>query len=95
MKIFIDEETRGLVASARGYQLTTAAILYHMPDHPSMLQSYIWQELDLPPKFPTLSKFLKFWHDNLDGALHSVRIGASPLVSRRELMFADYELPLH
>ena len=36
----------------RGYSLTTAEILYHLPDHPALLQSYVWQDLDIAPKFP-------------------------------------------
>jgi hypothetical protein len=35
----------------RGWRLTTAEILYHMPDHPSVLQSFVWQQLDLAPNF--------------------------------------------
>ena len=35
----------------KGYRLTTAEILYHMPDHPKLLQSFIWQELDLTIRF--------------------------------------------
>ena len=50
-----------------GYRLTTAEILYHLPDHPRLLQSFIWQELDIAPKYPVLSKFLKFWETSLDG----------------------------
>jgi len=65
----------------RDYRLTTAEILYHLPDHPAVLQSYIWQELDLAPKFPRLLKFLDFWSANLDGRLHSVRFGAGTLIS--------------
>ena len=33
-----------------GYGLTTAEILYRMPDHPSLLQTYVWQNYDLFPK---------------------------------------------
>jgi hypothetical protein len=25
------------------YRLTTAEIIYHMPDHPDLLQTFIWQ----------------------------------------------------
>lgn len=39
------------------YRLTTAEILYHLPDHPMLLQSYIWQEYDLAPRFPELKRF--------------------------------------
>ena len=35
-----------------GYGLTTANILYRLPDHPALLQAYVWQEYDLAPAFP-------------------------------------------
>lgn len=73
-----------LALQLRDYRLTTAEILYHLPDHPSVLQSYIWQELDLAPKFPVLHKFLDFWAHNLDGKLHSVRVGSTALISPAE-----------
>lgn len=57
-----------------GYRLTTAEILYHMPDHPNLLQSFVWQRLDRAPDFPRLRKFLDFWAHNLDGKLHSVNV---------------------
>lgn len=68
-----------------GYRLTTAEILYHMPDHPKLLQTYLWQEYDIAPKFPVLGKFLKFWETNLDGKLHSVRMASTGIISAREL----------
>ncbi len=64
----------------RGYRLATAEILYHLPDHPSLLQSFVWQEYDLPPEFPELERFLDFWSRNLDGRLHSVKVMSSGLV---------------
>jgi uncharacterized protein Usg len=48
-----------------GYGLTTAQILYRMPDHPSLLQTYVWQNYDLFPKFPALTDFLRFWQEKL------------------------------
>ena len=78
----------------RGYRLTTAEILYHMPDHPRVLQSYIWQELDLAPKFPVLKKFLTFWEENLDGPLHSVQLATTGIISARELRHANFDLTL-
>ena len=58
----------------REYRLTTAEIIYHLPDHPDLLQSFIWQKLDLAPDFPELRRFLEFWSRNLEGKLHSVRV---------------------
>jgi uncharacterized protein Usg len=57
-----------------GYGLTTAQILYRMPDHPSLLQTYVWQNYDLCPKFPALKDFLAFWQEKLDGPLFSVTV---------------------
>ncbi|HEV2651572.1 MAG TPA: usg protein [Rhizomicrobium sp.] len=74
-----------------GYRLTTAEILYHLPDHPHMLQSFIWQEFDLAPRFPALNKFLHFWQTSLDGKLHSVRVASRGLISDAELKMYDGE----
>lgn len=69
------------LSRSRGYCLTTAEILYFMPDHPSLLQSFVWQEFDLPPDFPALHRFLDFWRRELDGPLHRVRVATAPPIS--------------
>lgn len=78
-----------------GYSLTTAEILYHLPDHPTLLQTYIWQAYDLAPKFPQLRKFLDFWNDNLDGALNRIRIANRRLIQPTDVRFVDGEFKLH
>ncbi len=79
----------------QGYRLTTAEILYHMPDHPVLLQTYLWQELDLAPRFPILKKFLDFWENNLDGRLHSVQIASTGAIAPAQYRFVDGEMTLH
>ena len=78
-----------------GRRLTTAEILYHLPDHPSLLQSYIWQAYDLAPAFPKLHKFLDFWSRNLDGKLHSVRVGDIPIIAAPKTRAVSACLTLH
>ena len=78
-----------------GYSLTTAEILYHMPDHPALLQTYVWQGYDMAPRFPQLRKFLDFWTDNLDGALNRIRIAHRRLVLPTEVRFVDGEFIVH
>jgi uncharacterized protein Usg len=65
------------------YRLTTAEIIYHLPDHPDLLQSFIWQKLDRAPDFPELRRFLEFWSRNIEGKLHSVKVGQARLPARR------------
>ncbi|MBV9247822.1 MAG: Usg family protein [Acetobacteraceae bacterium] len=69
-----------IVWRAKDYRLITAEILYSMPDHPGILQSYIWQDLDIAPDYPVLRKFLEFWKRELDGPVRSVRVASSNLV---------------
>jgi uncharacterized protein Usg len=78
-----------------GYGLTTANILYRRPDHPWLLQSYVWQDYDLFPKFPTLNKFLNFWLEKLEGPLHSVTVAHARLIKPAEIRAVDGEFRLH
>lgn len=78
-----------------GYSLTTAEIIYRLPDHPSLIQSYIWQDYDLHPRFPKLKSFLDFWSRNLDGKLHRILVAHSGLVTPRELKMVGSEYQLH
>ena len=78
-----------------GYGLTTAQILYRMPDHPSLLQTYVWQNYDLCPDFPELQGFLEFWQKSLEGVVHSVTVAHSRLIKPAEIKTVDGVFRLH
>lgn len=78
----------------RDYRLTTAKILYHMPDHMHLLQEFIWQEYDLAPKFPQLHKFLDFWTKEIEGKLHSVYVAKKALITPGDCRFPEWESTL-
>ncbi|MGO1119870.1 usg protein [Rhodovibrionaceae bacterium A322] len=84
-----------LSTQLKDYRLTTAEILYHLPDHPALLQSYLWQDYDLAPAFPELKRFLEFWTRELDGPLHSVKVAHVPLITEGETRFVEVEFALH
>ncbi len=79
----------------KDYRLTTAEILYHMPDYPALLQTYVWQNLDLAPDYPALRQFLDFWEANLDGKLHSIRIACGKPVRQATVRHAKHLRHLH
>lgn len=78
-----------------GYSLTTAQIFYKLPDAPSILQEYIWQEYDVAPKFPKLKEFLDFWNRELDGKVSKVVVANSRMIGPREIPVIDAQLVLH
>ena len=84
-----------LALQLNDYRLTTAEILYRLPDHPGILQSYVWQELDLAPEFPELRKFLDFWQKSLDGKLHSVNVASAKLIQPARWRHERASLALH
>ena len=79
----------------KGYCLTTAEVLYRIPDYPNLLQSFIWQTLDLPPDYPTLVKFLDHWDRNLEGRIHSVNVASRNLIKPAAMRRVDAGGTLH
>ncbi len=84
-----------LALQLKDYRLTTAEILYHLPDHPGLLQTYVWQDLDLAPSFPTLRQFIAFWQREIDGKLHSVRVASAKLIHPGEWRHTKHVMLLH
>lgn len=90
-----DYNSQDIELMMRNYRLTTAEIIYHLPDYPKLLQSYIWQELDISPDFPVLKKFLDFWDANLEGKLHSIKIASCEIIKPSEFRSVANELYIH
>lgn len=83
-----------LLVQLEGFRLTTAQIYYHLPDHPDLLQEFIWQHYDKAPKFPRLHQFLDFWAHEIEGTLHSVYIAKKEIISPANSRFFDAEFTL-
>ena len=87
--------SKEFVVQLQGYGLTTAEIVYRRPDRKWLLQSYVWQNYDLFPKFPKLQEFLTFWQEKLDGPLHSVIVAHSKLIKPADFKAVDGVFRLH
>ena len=85
----------GIALQLRDYRITTAEILYHLPDHPALLQTYVWQDLDLAPRFPQLRRFLQFWTREIEGKLHSIRVASAAGLQPARLRYTDNLMTLH
>ncbi len=65
----------------KGWRLATAEVLYYLPDHPSLLQSFVWQTLDLAPAYPRIHRFLNFWRREIDAVIHSVQLAGGEMLA--------------
>ena len=76
-----------LTRQLRGERLTVAEVLYYMPDHPALLQRFLWQALDICPDFPRVHRFLDYWRDEIEAVIHSVTVSSAGLVAPARLEF--------
>ncbi|NBN63606.1 Usg family protein [Microvirga tunisiensis] len=78
-----------------GYGILTAEILYRMPDHPALLQSFVWQTEDKAPQFPELRRFLAYWEREIEALIHSVRVAHKDLIGPMDVRYAKGEFLIH
>ncbi len=88
-------DRKAIEMQLKSYRLSTAEILYWMPDHPSVLQSFVWQQYDKPPEFPELHRFLGFWKGNIDATLHTVRVACADAINAPSLRNAQAVYQIH
>lgn len=87
--------TATAITEIQPFKLTTAEILYRMPDFPDLLQSFVWQKLDTAPAFPKLHEFLDFWEKNLDAPIHSVRVAGRDIIGPPSVRCVNKSLLIH
>ena len=78
-----------LTLRLQGWRLATAEVLYYMPDHPALVQTFVWQTLDLAPRYPRIHRFLDFWRREIDAVIHSVRLATGETLAPPRLNRAD------
>ena len=69
----------------KGWRLATAEVLYYMPDHPALLQRFLWQTLDLSPEYPRIHRFLDYWRREIHAVIHSVEVAGGGLIAPAKL----------
>ncbi len=78
----------------KDYRLILAEIVYHMPDRPQFLQTFIWNDMDIAPRYPVLHSFLDYWEKNIEGKLHSVYVDQQRIITPGEYKYAQMQLTL-
>jgi uncharacterized protein Usg len=86
---------RDFVGQLGGLRLTTAEVIYFMPDHPRLLQTFLWQTQDEAPRFPRLIRFLAFWKSEIDAVIHTVNVAHNGQLGPAEWRRVDIESRLN
>ena len=75
-------------------ELILAKIYYRLPDNPSILQEFIWQDFDRPPLYPRFKKLINYWNEHIEGPIASIDFCSSHLRSP-DYIFADCDFTIH
>lgn len=60
------------------YSLVTVKVLYFIPDYTHVLNLFVWQTLDLSPRYPRIHQFLDHWRREIDAVIKEIVICDSP-----------------
>lgn len=83
----VDEDFK---LAMKGWRLATAEVIYYLPDHPTLLQSFMWQTMDIAPEFPRMRRFLDFWKREIEAVIHSVRLASGESIQPAAFTNARY-----
>jgi len=86
-----DETLRRMID---GFGITTAEILYAMPDTPSWLQVFFWQFEDQYPTFPRLKRFINYWRTFIEVPIKQITICHQRLIKPAEVRMIGNEFTL-
>lgn len=67
-----------------GYGLSLIEVHYFLPDHPSLLQQFAFQQYDVAPDYPALHHFLDHWRREIEARIHSVRMAHQAMIGASE-----------
>lgn len=59
------------------WELTTIHIYYWMPDYLHILNLFSFQDDDVPPEYPRMQRFVKYWEENLEARIKEIQIGST------------------
>jgi uncharacterized protein Usg len=72
-----------------GFELVTTEVLYRMPDHPRVLNTFVWQTYDQPPTLPRVHAFIRYWQAEIEAQIAQVRVVCASLFQLHDLRHID------
>ena len=58
----------------RNKVLVSLRVFYYMPDYRDLIQEFMWQTMDIKPKYPRVNKFLNYWKENIEAVIADVEM---------------------
>jgi len=66
----------------RNKVLVSLRVYYYMPDYRDLIQEFMWQTMDIKPKYPRVNKFLNYWKENIEAVIADVEMIETEKISK-------------
>lgn len=66
----------------RNKVLVSLRVFYYMPDYRDLIQEFMWQTMDIKPKYPRVNKFLNYWKENIEAVIAEVEMIETEKISK-------------
>ena len=63
-----------LIFNSTNRRIVTVTVLYFIPDYTALLNEFVWQTVDVKPRFPRVHRFLDYWHHEIDAVIKDVTL---------------------
>jgi len=62
--------------------LVSLRVYYYMPDYRDLIQEFMWQTMDIKPKYPRVNKFLNYWKENIEAVIADIEMIETEKISK-------------
>lgn len=66
----------------RNKVLVSLRVYYYMPDYRDLIQEFMWQTMDIKPKYPRVNKFLNYWKENIEAVIADIEMAETEKISK-------------
>jgi len=66
----------------RNKVLVSLHVFYSMPDYRDLIQEFMWQTMDIKPKYPRVNKFLNYWKENIEAVIADIEMIETEKISK-------------
>lgn len=66
----------------RNKVLVSLRVFYYMPDYRDLIQEFMWQTMDIKPKYPRVNKFLNYWKENIEAVIADIEMAETEKISK-------------
>jgi len=66
----------------RNKVLVSLRVYYYIPDYRDLIQEFMWQTMDIKPKYPRVNKFLNYWKENIEAVIADIEMAETEKISK-------------